>query len=156
MTRKPAHARWRRPTRPRIQLDVSASGRTVVNTSTLVVMAAGQGTRYGGLKQLDPIGPSGETLLEYSVFDALRAGFSNVVVVLRRDIEAAFRSTVGARWDHRVPVTYAFQDEEPLQSLGARRRHKPWGTGHALLVAIATANGPFAAENADDYYGRES
>lgn len=129
------------------------SERTGVNTGTLVVMAAGQGTRYGGLKQLDPVGPSGETLLEYSIFDALRAGFSHVVVVLRRDIEAAFRSTVGSRLDHRVPVTYAFQDEDPLRNLGARTRHKPWGTGHALLVAVATASGPFAVVNADDYYG---
>jgi bifunctional N-acetylglucosamine-1-phosphate-uridyltransferase/glucosamine-1-phosphate-acetyltransferase GlmU-like protein len=103
-------------------------------TLTLVVLAAGMGSRYGGLKQLDPVGPSGETMLDYAVHDALRAGFGRVVFVIRRDFEAEFRSRVGARYAGRVPVDYVFQalDVLPPGRTVPPGREKPWGTGHAV------------------------
>jgi NDP-sugar pyrophosphorylase family protein len=120
------------------------------NTSpTLLVMAAGLGSRYGGLKQLDPVGPCGETIVDYSIFDAIRAGFSKVVFVIRKDIEAAFRETVGARFSSRIAVEYVFQ--EP-----GCGRTKPWGTAHAVLVAADAIQTPFAVINADDFYGAHS
>ncbi|MBA4386647.1 MAG: nucleotidyltransferase [Verrucomicrobia bacterium] len=125
---------------------------------TLVVLAAGIGSRYGGLKQVDPVGPSGEFVVDYSVFDALRAGFDNVVFVIRRDIEEAFRSTIGARVEKRVPTRYVYQELTDLPagfSLPADRR-KPWGTGHAILVCKEAVKTPFATVNADDFYGRHS
>ena len=122
---------------------------------TLLVLAAGMGSRYGGLKQLDPMGPSGETLLDYSVFDALRAGFGRVVFVIRRDFEAQFRDAVGRRFEGRVEVDYVFQELDALPG-GFRRpaeRQKPWGTGHAIWCARDEVRAPFAAINADDFYG---
>jgi hypothetical protein len=124
----------------------------------LLVMAAGLGSRYGGLKQIDPVGPSGETLLDYSLFDARRAGFGKIVFVIRRDIEAAFREAVGGRYEARAEVAYAFQSLEDLPP-GFRvpaSRTKPWGTGQAVLAGEPAISGPFAVVNADDFYGRES
>ncbi len=104
---------------------------------TLLVLAAGMGSRYGGLKQVDPMGPSGETLLDYSVFDALRAGFDRVVFIIRRDIEAEFRERVGSRYKGNVPVDYVFQqlDLLPRGFSVPSDRKKPWGTAHAVWCA---------------------
>jgi NDP-sugar pyrophosphorylase family protein len=125
---------------------------------TLVVMAAGMGSRYGGLKQVEAIGPRGETLLDYSVFDAHRAGFSRVVFVLRRDIEAAFRDRLGRALESRIETAYAFQelDDLPPGLAPPRGRTRPWGTAHALLCARREVDGPFAVINADDFYGAEA
>jgi len=122
---------------------------------TLVVLAAGMGSRYGGLKQMDPMGPSGETVLDYSVYDAVRAGFDRVVFIIRRDFETAFREKVGAQLSGVVAVDYAFQSVDDLPS-GWRcpaGREKPWGTAHALWCARERLEGPFAVINADDFYG---
>jgi len=125
---------------------------------TLVVLAAGMGSRYGGLKQVDPVGPSGEAILDYSVFDAQRAGFGDVVFVIRRDIEEAFKRQVGAKYEHVLPVSYAFQDREDLPApfTVPEGREKPWGTAHAIRAARNAVRGPFAAINADDFYGRDA
>ena len=124
----------------------------------LLVLAAGMGSRYGGLKQVDPVGPSGEIILDYSIYDALRSGFGKVVFVIRRDIEEIFREKVGSRWEKKVQVEYAFQELENLPApykLPAGRT-KPWGTGHAILSAADKIKEPFAAINADDFYGRHA
>ena len=124
-------------------------------TPTLLVLAAGMGSRYGGLKQLDPMGPSGETLLDYSVFDALRAGFGRVVFVIRRDFQEQFRAAVGRKFENRTEVGYVFQELDQLPG-GFHRpatRQKPWGTGHAIWCARDEVRTPFAAINADDFYG---
>jgi hypothetical protein len=125
---------------------------------TLVLLAAGMGSRYGGLKQVDPVGPSGETLLDYSIYDALRAGFGKVVFIIRHDIEAQFRDVVGKRFEGRVPVDYAFQElhDLPAGFKVPEGRTKPWGTTHAILAAENVVREPFAVLNADDFYGRES
>ncbi len=122
---------------------------------TLLVLAAGMGSRYGGLKQLDPMGPSGETLLDYSVFDALRAGFGRVVFVIRRDFQDQFREVVGRKFEERTEVGYVFQelDELPGGFQRSATRQKPWGTGHAIWCARDEVRTPFAAINADDFYG---
>jgi hypothetical protein len=122
---------------------------------TLVVMAAGIGSRYGGLKQVDPIGPNGEIIIHYSVYDALRAGFSRVVFVIRRDIEAAFRETIGAEIERRADVAYVYQELTDLPSGFSvpAGRVKPWGTAHAVLCCKGAVATPFAAINADDFYG---
>ena len=125
---------------------------------TLLVMAAGMGSRYGGLKQLDEVGPSGETVMDYSVFDAMRAGFDRVVFVIRKDIEEAFRAAIGSRYADRIEVAYAFQDMNDLPA-GFRvpeGRTKPWGTGQAVYAARKLLDGPFAVINADDFYGADS
>jgi hypothetical protein len=124
----------------------------------VLVMAAGMGSRYGGLKQIDPVGPSGETLLDYSLFDARRAGFGRIVFVIRRDIEAAFRGAVGRRYEGRAEVVYAFQslDDLPAGFGVPPGRTKPWGTGQAVLAGESAIPGPFAVVNADDFYGRAS
>lgn len=124
----------------------------------LLVLAAGMGSRYGGLKQIDPVGPSGEIILDYSIYDAIQSGFGKVVFVIRHDIESVFREKVGARWEKKIQVEYAFQELENLPApytlpLG---RTKPWGTGHALLCAASKLTEPFAAINADDFYGRNA
>ncbi|MBO4630387.1 MAG: nucleotidyltransferase [Lentisphaeria bacterium] len=124
----------------------------------LLVLAAGMGSRYGGLKQIDPVGPSGEIILDYSIYDALQCGFGKVVFVIRRDIEEVFREKVGSKWEKCVQVEYAFQDLENLPApykLPAGRT-KPWGTGHAILSAAEKLKEPFAAINADDFYGRSA
>jgi hypothetical protein len=125
---------------------------------TLVVMAAGMGSRYGGLKQIDPMGPSGETILDYSVFDALRAGFGKVVFIIRPDFEEAFRTGVGAKFADKIAVDYAFQtlDKLPPGFSVPEGREKPWGTTHAILCAREVVKEPFAVINADDFYGRTS
>lgn len=125
---------------------------------TLVIMAAGIGSRYGGLKQIDPIGPSGEIVLDYSVYDAIRAGFGKVVFIIRPDIEADFKQVVGNKLEGKIDVEYVFQTLEDLPegfSVPAGRA-KPWGTGQAVLAARSVVNEPFAVINADDFYGRES
>lgn len=125
---------------------------------TLLVLAAGMGSRYGGLKQIDPMGPSGETILDYSVFDALRAGFGKVVFIIRPDFEQDFREKVAAKFAGRVPVDYAFQtlDKLPAGWTVPPGREKPWGTTHAILCAKDVVRENFAVINADDFYGRGS
>lgn len=125
---------------------------------TLTVLAAGMGSRYGGLKQIDPVGPSGETILDYSVFDALRAGFDRVVFIIRKDIEKDFRAAVGQRFEGRLDVAYAFQELSmvPDGFTVPATRQKPWGTAHAVLCAADAIQSPFAVINADDFYGAES
>ncbi|MGF1452287.1 MAG: NDP-sugar synthase [Opitutales bacterium] len=125
---------------------------------TLVVMAAGMGSRYGGLKQLDGFGPGGETLLEFSLYDAQLAGFDRAVFVIRRDLQGVFREKVLSRFEHAITCCCVFQELDNLP--GGHRpppgREKPWGTGQAVLAARGTVEGPFAVINADDYYGRQS
>ncbi|MBN2565401.1 MAG: nucleotidyltransferase [Candidatus Eisenbacteria bacterium] len=129
-------------------------GSGVVSPS-MVVMAAGIGSRYGGLKQVDPVGPSGEMIIDYSVFDALRAGFERVVFVIRSDIEADFRDVIGNRLGNRIDTAYVFQNLDTLPDGFAvpGSRVKPWGTAHAVLCARDAVPGAFAAINADDFYG---
>ena len=124
----------------------------------LVVLAAGMGSRYGGLKQFDPMGPNGETLLDYSVFDALRAGFGRVVFVIRQDFSVAFKARVGARYAGRIDVDYVFQDlhDVPDGFSVPSERVRPWGTLHAVLAARNAVDGPFAVINADDFYGLDA
>ncbi len=124
----------------------------------LVVMAAGMGSRYGGLKQIDPVGNCGEAILDYSVFDAKRAGFETVVFIIKHEIEEAFKSTIGARLAPHIEVRYAYQQLENLPQGYAvpEGRTKPWGTSHAILSADAAIDAPFAVINADDYYGPEA
>lgn len=122
---------------------------------TLLVLAAGMGSRYGGLKQMDPMGPNGETILDYSVFDAIRAGFGKVVFVIREDFAEAFKEGVGARFSDRIEIDYAFQKLEDLPAGFSvpDDREKPWGTAHAVRAARDVINEPFAVINADDFYG---
>ena len=125
---------------------------------TLLVLAAGMGSRYGGLKQIDPVGPQGETIIDYSIYDAIKAGFGKVVFVIRRDIESAFREFLGTRLDHRIEVAFAFQELDALPAGFAvpEGRTKPWGTGHAILVARNLVKTPCLVINGDDFYGRDS
>ena len=120
-------------------------------------MAAGMGSRYGGLKQIDPVGPNGETIIDYSIYDALRAGFGKLVFIIRQDIEAQFREIIGARFEQRIAVEYVFQELDKLPPGFAvpSGRTKPWGTTHAILMAAESVREPFAAINADDFYGAE-
>jgi len=129
-----------------------------MNNITLLVMAAGMGSRYGGLKQLDEVGPSGETIIDYSVYDAIAAGFTKVVFIIRRDFEQEFKSKITDKFSDKIQVEFSFQDIEDLPSGFScpENREKPWGTGHAILSAAKLIDGPFNAINADDYYGRES
>lgn len=126
------------------------------NKPILVVMAAGMGSRYGGLKQIDPVGPCGEAILDYSLYDARRAGFSTVVFIIKHEIEEDFKHTVGARAEQAgLEVRYAFQqlDILPEEFTVPEGRVKPWGTAHAVLSAAGCIDAPFAVINADDYYG---
>ncbi|MEP4079099.1 nucleotidyltransferase family protein [Haloferula sp.] len=125
---------------------------------TLIILAAGMGSRYGGLKQMDPMGPNGETVLDYSVFDAIRAGFGKVVFVIREDFADAFKEGVGARFADRIDVDYAFQklDDLPDGFTVPTDRVKPWGTSHAVRAARDVVDGPFAVINADDFYGADA
>ena len=121
----------------------------------LLIMAAGMGSRYGGLKQIDPVGPDGEVILDYSIFDARRAGFKRVVFLIKHEIEADFRERVGQRIERFMDVRYAFQQLEkiPAPYTVPEGRVKPWGTGHAVLCCKELLDAPFAVINADDYYG---
>jgi dTDP-glucose pyrophosphorylase len=125
---------------------------------TLMVLAAGMGSRYGGLKQLDQVGPSGETIIDYSIYDAIRAGFGKIVFVIRRDIEEPFREAFIDRLKDHIKIEYVFQELDNLPS-GYKLpegRTKPWGTSHAIMVTREKINEPFGVINADDYYGVES
>ncbi|MBE2204231.1 MAG: NTP transferase domain-containing protein [Chthoniobacterales bacterium] len=126
--------------------------------NTLLILAAGMGSRYGGLKQIDPVGPSGEVMLDYSVFDAVAAGFDEVVFVIRRDFEKEFREKVVSRYERVVRVQVVFQEREDLPGGLAvpSDREKPWGTGHAIWAARHAITQPFLAINADDFYGRSA
>lgn len=124
----------------------------------LAVMAAGMGSRYGGLKQIDPVGPSGEVIIDYSLFDARRAGFEKVVFIIKHEIEDDFKAVIGERISKVMQVEYAFQqlDILPEGYTVPEGREKPWGTAHAVLAAKSVIDGPFAVINADDYYGPEA
>ena len=125
---------------------------------TLLILAAGMGSRYGGLKQIDPVGPNGEIIIDYSMYDAVKAGFEKVVFVIRHHFEDAFRERIGSKLDGVVETAYAYQELDSCLdgfSLPAGRE-KPWGTGHAILVARDAVKEPFVVINADDYYGVNS
>ncbi|BDS05132.1 nucleotidyltransferase [Oceaniferula spumae] len=126
--------------------------------TTLLVLAAGMGSRYGGLKQMDPMGPNGETVLDYSVFDAIRAGFTRVVFIIREDFAESFKEQVGSRFADKIQVDYVFQklDDLPEGFSIPEGRVKPWGTTHAIRAARNAIDGPFAVINADDFYGSDS
>ena len=125
---------------------------------TLFVLASGMGSRYGGLKQLDGVGPHGETIMDYSIFDALRAGFGKVVFVIRKDFEDDFRKKILSKYEGHIPVEVVFQslDKLPEGYSVDPERKKPWGTNHAVLMGREAINEPFVVINADDYYGRDA
>lgn len=125
---------------------------------TLLVLAAGMGSRYGGLKQLDGVGPSGETIMDYSVFDAMRAGFGRVVFVIRHDFEDDFRKIILSKYENSIPVDVVFQSVDALPEgySAPDGREKPWGTNHAILMSADTIREPFAVINADDFYSRHA
>ena len=125
---------------------------------TLLILAAGMGSRYGGLKQMDPMGPNGETVLDYSVYDAIQAGFKRVVFIIREDFAPAFRKGIGARFEGKIEVEYAFQslDDLPSGFKVPAGREKPWGTAHAVRAARHYVTGAFAVINADDFYGADA
>ena len=129
-----------------------------MNNITLLIMAAGMGSRYGGLKQLDAIGPSGETIIDYSVYDAIKAGFTKVVFIIRTDFEQEFKSKITDKYEGQIQVEFAFQNlnDLPDEFTCPKGREKPWGTGHAIFSARDVINEPFVAINGDDFYGRES
>ncbi|MDE5656839.1 MAG: nucleotidyltransferase [Muribaculaceae bacterium] len=125
---------------------------------TLFVLAAGMGSRYGGLKQLDGVGPQGQTIMDYSIFDAIRAGFGKVVFVIRKDIEKDFREKILSKYEGKIPVEVVFQslDALPQGFTVPADRTKPWGTNHAVLMGESAIHEPFAVINADDFYGRDA
>lgn len=129
-----------------------------MNKPVLVVMAAGMGSRYGGMKQIDPVGPNGQVIIDYSLYDAHRAGFETVIFVIKRELEETFRAAIGDRVSKVMNVKYAFQQLEELPEGFSvpEGRVKPWGTCHAVLAAKDHIDGPFAVINADDYYGPEA
>ena len=128
------------------------------NELTLVVMAAGMGSRFGGLKQIEPVGPNGEFILDYSIYDAIETGFNKVVFVIKEENYELFKSTIGARIEKKIKVEYAFQDlnDVPVGFNIPEGRVKPWGTAHAIYAARKFINGPFGIINADDFYGRDA
>ncbi len=125
---------------------------------TLFVLAAGMGSRYGGLKQLDGLGPHGETIMDYSIFDAIRSGFGKIVFVIRKDFEDDFRKIILSKYENHIPVEVVFQaiDNLPEGFVCPEGRTKPWGTNHAVLMGKDVIKEPFAVINADDFYGRNS
>ena len=125
-----------------------------MNKTTLVVMAAGMGSRYGGLKQIDPVGPNKEIIIDYSVFDAVKAGFSKVVFIIKKENESIFREMIGNKLEKIIDVDYAFQSVDDIPGGNIYDREKPWGTGHAVMCAEKYVNTPFAVINSDDFYGR--
>lgn len=129
-----------------------------MKNTELLIMAAGMGSRFGGLKQIEPIGPNGESILDFSVYDAVKAGFNKVVFVIKKEIEKEFREACGKRIEKMIDVEYAFQELDKLPEGYAvpDGRVKPWGTGHAVLCARDKITAPFAVINADDFYGQSS
>ena len=125
---------------------------------TLFVLAAGMGSRYGGLKQLDGLGPNGETIMDYSIFDAIRGGFGKIVFVIRKDFEEDFRKKIISKYENHIPVEVVFQsiDKLPEGFTCPAERVKPWGTNHAVLMGKEVIREHFAVINADDFYGRDS
>ena len=125
---------------------------------TLLIMAAGMGSRFGGLKQIEPVGPNGEFIIDYSIFDAVRAGFTKVVFVIKKENFDVFKETVGNRVSNHIKVEYAFQDMDdlPYGFVRPEGREKPWGTSHAILSAKDLIDSNFAIINADDFYGRDA
>lgn len=125
---------------------------------TLLILAAGMGSRYGGLKQIDSVGPSGETIMDYSIYDAIRAGFDKVVFIIRKDFEEAFREKIVAKYEGKIKIELAFQDplDLPEGCTFPEGREKPWGTAHAIRSARNVIDAPFAAINADDFYGTDA
>lgn len=129
-----------------------------MNKPSLVILAAGMGSRYGGLKQIDGVGPNEEGIIEYSIYDAIQAGFGKVVFIIRKDIEAPFREKFDGKFGDQIEIAYAFQEMDSYVPTGIdpSKREKPWGTAHAMLVAKNVVNEPFAVINADDYYGSKA
>ncbi|RZP25015.1 nucleotidyltransferase [bacterium] len=125
---------------------------------TLLVMAAGMGSRYGGLKQLDAVGPNGETIIDFSVYDAIRAGYNKVVFIIRKDFEKQFKQKISNKYKNKIDVEIVYQDlnDLPRSFRCPNERSKPWGTGHAILAARNAVSEPFVAINGDDFYGKES
>lgn len=125
---------------------------------TIVVLAAGMGSRYGGLKQVEQFGPSGETIIDYSIYDAIRAGFKKVVFIIRKNIEKEFKDFFLGKFADQIEVEFAFQEISivPEGITVPKEREKPWGTGHAVMMAADKVNDPFAVINADDFYGAKS
>ena len=125
---------------------------------SLVIMAAGMGSRFGGIKQLEPVGPSGEIIMDYSIFDAIKAGFTKVVFIIRKDLEKDFKEVIGNRIEKLIKVEYVFQELDALPEgfVKPADRTKPWGTGQAVLCCKDAVKEPFAVINADDYYGKEA
>lgn len=129
-----------------------------MTSPTLIILAAGIGSRYGGLKQVDPIGPHGEIIIDYSIYDALQAGFNQVIFLIRHDLEEVFHERIGRKIERRVKTAYVYQelDNLPPSFSVPSERKKPWGTGHAVWCCRDAVQAPFAVINADDYYGREA
>ena len=129
-----------------------------MNKITLLIMAAGMGSRYGGLKQLDQVGPNGETIIDYSVYDAIKAGFTKIVFIIRDDFKSQFKSQITNKYLDLIDLEFAYQDINylPPGFSPPKNREKPWGTGHAILSAKPYINEPFVVINGDDFYGRES
>lgn len=125
---------------------------------SLVIMAAGLGSRYkGGIKQLEAVGPDGKIIMEYSILDAINAGFNKVVFIIRKDIEEYFKKLIGSKFEDKIKCEYVYQELDNLpDGFSKKDRIKPWGTGHAILVASEVIKGPFLVINADDYYGKEA
>ena len=131
-----------------------------MNKATLVVMAAGIGSRFGGgIKQLEPVGPNGEIIMDYSIYDAMEAGFDKVVFVIRKDLKKDFKEVIGNRIEKVVEVAYAYQEVDDIPQAYRERfsgRTKPWGTGQAILCCKDVVDSPFLVINADDYYGKQA
>lgn len=125
---------------------------------TLLVLAAGMGSRYGGLKQMDGLGPSGETIMDYSIYDALKAGFGKIVFIIRESFDKDFREKIVSKYEGHIPVEVVYQELDKLPAGYAKPegREKPWGTNHAVMMAKDVIKEPFAVINADDFYGSES
>ena len=125
---------------------------------TLVILAAGMGSRFGGLKQVEPIGPNGEFIIDYSIYDAIRAGFTKVVFIIKKENYDLFRETIGKRIENKIPVEYAFQDIKDIPDVIEipENREKPWGTGHAVLASRDIVQGNFVMINSDDFYGKDA